>query len=373
MTYIFLIRHAEAEGNLYKRAHGIFDSNLTPLGRVQSEKLAERFKRISIDMCYSSTLNRAFCTAKPIASVKGLETLPRRNLKEMDLGLAEDLAWREVRENYPALTDNWIEAEETVEILNSESPKTVGNRIYEEIERLAIANKDKTIVIVSHGLAIKQFYKKVMGEKYTEAFGWCENAAVSKLDYDGDKFTYIYTNDTSHLEGLRHPFYSEKWDKLDDKEIEYGVNLDFRPVDISTEEDIIFSMIPGDKGRELLQRCIKSQEREPKAISFVLYKEKICGICMLNIENLKEMTIEYLMINDNFQNLGFAPEIIGYVANIVRKTEGNSIRLYIDEENKKAIKFFEKIGFEKSNFEVGEKQTVISEAGQNKELWELML
>ena len=33
MTTIYLIRHGEAEGNLYRRIHGQFDSNITPLGK----------------------------------------------------------------------------------------------------------------------------------------------------------------------------------------------------------------------------------------------------------------------------------------------------------------------------------------------------
>ena len=58
MTDIYLIRHAEAEGNLYRRAHGQYDSNLTTLGRRQLLPLAERFRDIPIDALYSSDLVR---------------------------------------------------------------------------------------------------------------------------------------------------------------------------------------------------------------------------------------------------------------------------------------------------------------------------
>ena len=35
MTHIWLLRHAEAEGNVYRRNHGHYDSLLTPLGLQQ--------------------------------------------------------------------------------------------------------------------------------------------------------------------------------------------------------------------------------------------------------------------------------------------------------------------------------------------------
>ena len=56
MTTLYLIRHAEAEGNLYRRIHGQFDTNVTPNGRRQIAALARRFASIDIDACYSSDL-----------------------------------------------------------------------------------------------------------------------------------------------------------------------------------------------------------------------------------------------------------------------------------------------------------------------------
>ena len=43
MTTIYLIRHAEADGNLYRRAHGWYDSVITDRGYRQIAALAKRF------------------------------------------------------------------------------------------------------------------------------------------------------------------------------------------------------------------------------------------------------------------------------------------------------------------------------------------
>ena len=40
MTTIYLIRHAEADGNLYRRAHGWYDSVITDRGYRQIAALA---------------------------------------------------------------------------------------------------------------------------------------------------------------------------------------------------------------------------------------------------------------------------------------------------------------------------------------------
>lgn len=62
MTKIYLIRHAEAEGNLYRRIQGHWDGSITPLGLQQIDALAQRFRREHIDALYCSDLSRARAT-----------------------------------------------------------------------------------------------------------------------------------------------------------------------------------------------------------------------------------------------------------------------------------------------------------------------
>ena len=53
MTTIYLIRHAEAEGNVFRRIHGQYDSCVTPNGRRQIAALAQRFAGIPVDAVYA--------------------------------------------------------------------------------------------------------------------------------------------------------------------------------------------------------------------------------------------------------------------------------------------------------------------------------
>ena len=48
-TRLYLIRHAEAEGNRYRIAHGHYNSTVTPRGYRQLAALRQRFRDVEID------------------------------------------------------------------------------------------------------------------------------------------------------------------------------------------------------------------------------------------------------------------------------------------------------------------------------------
>ena len=65
MTRIYLIRHAEAEGNLYRIAHGHGEGLITDYrGPRQIRALAQRFRDIPVDAVYASDLIRTQTTAQ---------------------------------------------------------------------------------------------------------------------------------------------------------------------------------------------------------------------------------------------------------------------------------------------------------------------
>ena len=66
MTTIYLIRHAEAEGNLYRRIHGQYNSLVTDNGYSQIAVLEQRFAGVHIDAVYASDRFRTVTTAGAI-------------------------------------------------------------------------------------------------------------------------------------------------------------------------------------------------------------------------------------------------------------------------------------------------------------------
>ena len=83
LTRIYLIRHAEAEGNINRVLQGHFDADISENGCRQLEKLKKRFKTVYFDSVYSSPLIRAYKTAQaadfylklPIVKLGGLEEI----------------------------------------------------------------------------------------------------------------------------------------------------------------------------------------------------------------------------------------------------------------------------------------------------------
>ena len=86
MTKIYLVRHAEAEGNLYRLVQGHFDGVITKRGYEQIRALRRRFEGVQIDAVYSSDLFRARTTARAVSEPRGLEIGLRKDLREMNLG-----------------------------------------------------------------------------------------------------------------------------------------------------------------------------------------------------------------------------------------------------------------------------------------------
>ena len=96
MTKIYLIRHAEAEGNLYRIAQGQHDSNLTGRGWRQVRALQKRFEGVPIDAVYSSDLYRTCATASALYKPKGLPLRRRAGLREICVGAWEQRTWGDI-------------------------------------------------------------------------------------------------------------------------------------------------------------------------------------------------------------------------------------------------------------------------------------
>ena len=98
MTTIYLIRHAEAEGNLYRIAQGQANSSITDRGERQIQALARRFADIPIDAVYASDLYRTCATARAVYVPRGMELHTDPDLREINMGRWEDRTWGEVRQ-----------------------------------------------------------------------------------------------------------------------------------------------------------------------------------------------------------------------------------------------------------------------------------
>ena len=97
MTRIYLVRHAEAEGNLYRIAHGHYNGLITARGYKQIAVLQQRLAHIPIDAVYSSDLFRTRTTATAAYLPRHLPLHTDPNLREVNMGVWEGHTWQSLR------------------------------------------------------------------------------------------------------------------------------------------------------------------------------------------------------------------------------------------------------------------------------------
>ncbi len=86
---VILVRPAETESNRDGHAQGLPDPPLSERGRLQAQRLAEHLHVYSVQAVYSSPLQRAMATARPIAMSFGLDPQVELKLIQPDAGHME--------------------------------------------------------------------------------------------------------------------------------------------------------------------------------------------------------------------------------------------------------------------------------------------
>lgn len=201
MTTIYLIRHAEAEGNLYRIAQGHTDGKVTKRGWEQIKALSRRFESVHVDAVYSSDLYRTCATASAIYGPKGLPLHTDAALREANLGVWEGKPWGEIaREDPEQLV--WFSTKcHLWRVKGGETAEEAQTRLYETICKIAKQHDGQTIAIASHGFAIRMLLGRLQGYPL-EQIGDSpqeDNTAVSLLEFDRNKLNVIFRSDNSHL------------------------------------------------------------------------------------------------------------------------------------------------------------------------------
>lgn len=189
-TRIFLIRHAETEGNIEKRLTGRQDYPLTQKGKESTLLLKKKLENVKFDVAYASTSDRTEKTILPLAEYNKIEIERLPELCEMYFGIYDGWKWEEVNKINPAIkeTQNRINLIEGIE--NQETMEHVAERMYCCITEICKKNQGKSILMCSHGVAIEAFLRKIVGIPFCderEKFGQ-HNAAINELEYEKGKF-----------------------------------------------------------------------------------------------------------------------------------------------------------------------------------------
>lgn len=202
MTTIYLIRHAEAEGNLYRIAQGQHESGLTDRGRRQVKALERRFVDIRIDAVYASDLYRTRATAAAVCRPHGLPLHRCPGLREICVGDWEGRTWGDIARAAPRAMADFSSRMDRWSIPGAETPAQVLARVRETVETIARENPGKTLALFSHGYAIRLLLADLQGISLRdtgEKSPTGDNTAVSLLEWDGERLRVVFMNDNSHL------------------------------------------------------------------------------------------------------------------------------------------------------------------------------
>lgn len=217
MTTVYLIRHAEAEGNLYRRAHGHYDSTITARGYQQIAALAKRFASEPIDAVYASDLARARTTALSITRTHRLPLHTTERLREVGMGAWEDKTWAYLaRFERPMLlkfnTDagNW-------HVAGGQDMAGVRDRMLGALREIVGAHPDQTVAIFSHGMALRLLTGTLQGLSIAQIDGTPhgENTAVTKLEADETGIRTVYRDDASHIPDELSTVRRQLWTKTE--------------------------------------------------------------------------------------------------------------------------------------------------------------
>ncbi len=154
-TSIFLARHGETEWNLEERLQGNKNSPLTENGIDQAKKAGEILANSEIGIVYSSPLKRAVNTARLILDGKNTELIIRDGLREIHLGPWEGKTKKETEISHPEEYINFWYYPDRYHLKGGETYRDLQKRVVEEIQNIFDENRGKTILVVSHWIAIK--------------------------------------------------------------------------------------------------------------------------------------------------------------------------------------------------------------------------
>lgn len=198
MTILYLIRHAEAEGNVFRRLQGQYDAMITPNGMKQIAALQKRFENIRVDAVYASDLTRTCTTAAAIYRAKNLPLHKDARFREIGCGVWENLPFGYLDRVHHDLNRDFTRRPRLWQVEGSEHFEDYTHRFMEAMDEVARRHEGGAAAIFSHGMVRRGVLQSLFFPE-KENLGHSENTAVTKLIWENGKYTLEYLNDASHL------------------------------------------------------------------------------------------------------------------------------------------------------------------------------
>jgi probable phosphoglycerate mutase len=161
-TRLYLVRHGETAGGGDDRCIGRTDRALSAAGLESAERLAPILAALGLAAVYSSPLDRAIATARPIAAAAGLKPIYLEGLAELDFGAFEGRTFAEIAATDLELYERWMAAPTTVRFPGGESYADLKARAVTSARAMVDWHRERSLLAVSHSGPIRAIVGDVL-------------------------------------------------------------------------------------------------------------------------------------------------------------------------------------------------------------------
>lgn len=346
MTTIYLIRHGQAEGNLYRRCHSWHNGLLTGKGREQVKALEKRFQGIHFDAVYSSDLYRAMATAGAIYRSHGLPLRVDPSLREIGAGVWEDVPWGQLLHDHRESLAAFLACDPSWQVEGSETFPQVRHRMTASLTRIAATHPGQTVAVTSHGCAIRAALSTFLGLNAADMsqIPLPNNTGVAKLTAKHGQIRVDYYNDDSHLSPAAPQPQSN---------VLYGVPgmernaLRHRLLILPQEEELYLSAC-----KEAGIKPYSFLLSEPDSLLLSLLGDRPVGV--LQMDRTKEAErgagwLTLLWMAPEFRGKGLAIQLLGHAVCTYRAMGRQLLRLSCPPEHEQFRHFCHAHGFTETN------------------------
>lgn len=318
MTTIYLIRHAEAEGNVYRRLQGQHDSMITPKGLRQIQALARRFADVPVDAVYASDLGRTCLTAGAVYKPKGLPLIREPRFREICCGVWEDIPFGALDRTEPELNRAFSHQPRTWRVEGSEPYEVYTERFLEALEEVARRHDGGVVCIFSHGMVMRGALQRLFFPD-TDDLGHSENTAVSRLTWDG-AYHLDYLNDASHLPQALSTLGKQQWWRGGDSR---DFNMWYR--DAEAEDAALLAALEMPAG----------------------VRTRIAGLgdALVGALAVEDGVLHRLALLPEHRGMGLSAQLLGEAVSLTRREGHRHLRLGAEPQHPAAAKLFENYGF----------------------------
>lgn len=350
MTEIFLIRHAQAEGNIYRIMQGHWDGNVTEQGWQQIEALSARFRDIPVDAVYSSDSYRTRMTASAVTCHKALPLHTDKRLRELNMGSWETEFYGNLAHQYPEQMELFLAHPHKWRVAGAETYAQVCQRAMAVLTELLASHEGQSIALVSHGVTIRCLMSRILRLPLEEIedlpiFG---NTAVSHVFYDNGSFRVDYMNDQSHLKNMKLPHWGHN-NTLRHEAIDPAQEAAYYCACYEKTWLLAHRSLQGFRASPYLESAIQHHQEDEEAVLRLYNGEEVVGLVDLDTRRGAESGIgwiSFLYLDENYRGKGYGVQLLARAIMKYTAMGRTRLQLTVAQDNQQAREFYARHGFQ---------------------------